>query len=132
MLLVWIGDDRYFGMGEQWVALPESTGSRSPLWVLDALPEPPDDPEVRLVVNDEGYVGSVSWSPRRGVRRRGGLLRHDSGERRPWETLELWDYGIDVDIPVPVTTAVEPVSKSDLARIPYEFWKARRDWRREH
>ena len=42
---------------------------------------------------------------------------------------DLWDFGLEVDIPVP---DVPPREHEGLASVAAALWKMRRDWRREH
>ena len=163
--VVFVGDDSsYFGDGDRWVVTGASADKpprQPPLWILDALASfesrSADDAgrfhgrvhgdeelDADVWVGDDGLIHRVTWSPRRGTRRRPGLIMHvlallqrsptDHIERRPWTTLELWDFGMDVDIPVPVPAPLERDTAlfKPLLKLGYEMWKRRRRWRKAH
>jgi hypothetical protein len=74
----------------------------------------------------------VLWSATRGTRRRPGLFLRDpailAAGPRPWTMLELWGFGVPVDIPTPEYHRDRAV----LVRAAYHLWRTRRAWRREH
>jgi hypothetical protein len=82
-------------------------------------------------VDSEQRVRRVMWSAARGRCRRPGLLIRDptcASGPRPWSMLELWDFGVAVDIPTPDHHRERAV----LVRAAYHLWRTRRAWRREH
>ena len=56
-----------------------------------------------------------------------------------WRTVELWDFGISVDIQMPEPSPLPPDEPSspleiarDLAQVTVDLWKRRRAWKRAH
>ena len=79
-------------------------------------------------IGGDGLVRRAKWSePLRGRPR----LRPRVPFARPWMTVELWEFGLPVDIEVP---DVEPEPPVSAARATWEFgsdlWRMRRDYRR--
>ena len=97
--------------------------------------------DVELAIGTDGLIRSITWSSRRGSRWRPGLIPRlisrgsfDTArlteEHRQWKTLELWDFGIDTDIPVP--TVDTEAAETPTWKILLELWRRRRDWLDKH
>jgi hypothetical protein len=98
-----------------------------------------DKLDVEIWIGTDGLIHRVTWSSRYGTRWRPGaiprLFGHagaggKSTDHRPWSTLELWDYGIDPEIPTP-TLASGP-SRRAVRRVLVDLYKRRRAWRKAH
>jgi hypothetical protein len=136
-VIVYAGTAAFLGHGDRWLPLglkegDPSAGSRrrdDPLWILEALTlvneVAPRSGEPGLVRGDpchrfrfrfdaERITGDVWLDDDQRVRR---VTWRNARRRRPrspvkpsayWRTVELWDFGIDVDIQIPTPMAPEP------------------------
>ena len=84
-----------------------------------------------VAVDPEGRVRQITWReiPRRRPRARGRAAALPTVQA--WETTELWDFGVPVDIelPEPPEAGAWPIA---LAGICWRLWQARREYRRTH
>jgi hypothetical protein len=84
-----------------------------------------------VAVDRKGRVRQITWReiPRRRPRARGRAAALPTVQA--WETTELWDFGVPVDIelPEPPEARAWPIA---LAGICWRLWQARREYRRTH
>lgn len=80
-------------------------------------------------IGEDGLIRRVTHTKLRDWRGRprSPLRRGDDGGRS-WQTLELWDFGIPVDIPTP---PAPPASDESLAKVTLDIWRMSRRERRE-
>jgi len=78
-------------------------------------------------IDADGRLRRVTWT--RLLRRRSRWPRKPGP--RPWQTTELWDFGVPVEIEVPT---VEPEERAPwpigVVRIAWKLWRRRRAYRR--
>jgi hypothetical protein len=101
---------------------------------------------VEVWIDSDGLIRKVISSPTSGTRSRPGALlrgaayveRRKSGEVmdlqpraevRLWHCLELWDFGIDLDIEPPENVDTSNVRVRDLVGDAIGLWRRRRRWK---